>query len=248
MFKLPGLVVRAVSKPTIALAFAAALLFARSSIADTIAFNQTGQVGNQTGGPYDLGSYFTVNAPIVVTDLGAFDPTGTGLSAATFVSIYQVGDTTPLVSKSLTAANTHSVAGSQYEFLNGGIDLNLAPGNYIVVGSNFGAAPAEVDNNSCCDNGVYPITNSDGGALSFPTFGTDFAGAFGAFNGSSPTYPTGNDYHTYLAGTFTFVTPEPSSLAALCGLGVVGLVVLARRHRPAAFAGPVGLVPHATVR
>jgi hypothetical protein len=243
MFKLEMLVARAVSMLPLALAFGTALLFAHASAADTIAFNQTGQVGNQTGGPYDLGSYFTVNAPIVVTDLGAFDPTGTGLTANVFVSIYQIGNSTPLVSKSLTAANTHSVAGSEYEFLNGGVDVNLAPGNYIVVGSNFGAATV-VDNNSCCADGVFPITNSDGGALSFPTFGTDNAGAFGSFNGSSPTLPTSADTHTYLAGTFTFVTPEPSTLAALCGLGVVGLVALARRR--AAYAGPQCSVPHAT--
>lgn len=244
MFKLQMLVARAVSMLPLALVFGTVLLCAQVSIADSIAFNQTGQVGNQTGGPYDLGSYFTVNAPIVVTNLGAFDPTGTGLSANVFVSIYQIGNSTPIVSESLTAANTHSVAGSEYEFHNGGIDVNLAPGNYIVVGSNFGAAPAEVDNNSCCAGGVFPITNSDGGALSFPTFGTDNAGAFGSFNGSSPTLPTIADTHTYLAGTFTFVTPEPSTLAALCGLGVVGLVALVRRR--AAYVGPQRSVPHAT--
>jgi hypothetical protein len=106
----------------------------------------------------------------------------------------------------------------------------------MVVGSNFGAS-ADVDNNSCCGGGVYPITNTGNGALSFPVFGTDHAGQFGSYNGVLPSYPTNSDFNTYLAATFTFVnSPEPSSLVAFCGLGLAGLIVVAKRRRRIASA------------
>ena len=204
---------------------ALALLLSANGIAGatTIAYDNVnlGQGNQDYGG--SLGLDFTVNSPIFVTGLGAYD-TGNpaqliGQDASSGVTVYiaklsnstQIG---PSVTFTPTNAGTQINADaflSVPEFV-------LPAGNYSVVAWN--------DNNYNTNgppNGTS-TENTGGGLISF--IGGGRYGSAGAFPGTGDGGPT----NRYDAGTFQFRgVPEPTSIA-MAAIALGALLCLGRKR------------------
>jgi hypothetical protein len=123
---------------------------------------------------------------------------------------------TPVVSATLTTANSTLSAGSAYRYL--GISPTvLSPGNYMVVGSDYGGSGTELDANSFWGD-PNPILGTGGGLLTFAS-----SSAFSAYTGS-PAYPTTPSTGYYIgAGSFIFspigpiITTQPTNQTAFVG-------------------------------
>ena len=176
------------------------------------ALNQTSSVSN-----FSLGFEFTVNSDITVTQLGAFDDNGDGLTQRHQIGLYRVSDQALL--SSATVTNSSTLDGIfRYEAID---PVNLvAKQNYIVTGV-------------YTDGGDKFLFNSDSfSSASAITFvGSRFASS------STLVYPNTNGVgeNGYFSANFKFnagnsaaASPEPASLAFV--LPFVG-VVIARRKR-----------------
>ena len=114
-------------KSTLVGALVALLSVAATASADTIVFTNQPGPGSQQG--YLLGMDFTVNSPVSVTQLGAFDSGGDGFSGTIQVGIFDVnGDPlTALVSTTLTGTAQPLVGASRFRTIT---PYLLGPGTY----------------------------------------------------------------------------------------------------------------------
>ncbi len=194
-------------------------------VADTIAYDNQPTGGLQNYGN-NLGLDFTVNSPILITQLGAFDngvvanlngvAGGTGIDVGIFSLSSETLVGTSVHFNSTTDAGTQINADA---FLP--VHINLPAGNYTVVALNDG------NYNSGGGVNASSTENSGGGLISFIGGGRYGNGPTLAFPGGTDGGPT----NRYDAGTFQFrAAPEPSSFV-LGALGVVGLLWAARRRR-----------------
>jgi PEP-CTERM motif len=207
---------------------AAASLLAAASCSsfavDSVALTTQNVNGDQTftGG---LGMDFTVNMPIIVKQLGAYDAAPVGITGPVDVAIFRISDGMMMGSSaSFGLASPGTLVGTD-RFLDIP-DYVLAPGLYSIVAVGFSL----IDLNGNLDptgGARTPSIINDGGGLI--TFGG------GSRYGFSPTLvlpgiTDGGPANRYDAGTFVFSpVPEPSSyLMMLAALGVIGTVVRRR--------------------
>jgi hypothetical protein len=175
-----------------------------------IAFNTpTTTVGNQPSGPNILGEVFTVNTPIQVTELGAFENSaqGGGFVAPVQVAIYNF-NSQQLVSGIDTFAG-YSGVGGPYEV------------NYN----------ARYDGNGSSTRVTF---NTGGGAISFGyANGNNYFTTTANTGMQFPTTVSGAGFANprYAGPSFEF-TPVPEVAAfGAAGVGLLGLVYIARYAR-----------------
>jgi hypothetical protein len=179
-----------------------------------------------------LGLVFTVNTPLTVSYLGAFDNGANanlaghdGTSGVT-VQIYSVTNTAGPAGVAYGPAVTFTTSSDTlagFQQIRGDAFLPIAP-TTLVAGTYEIVAYNDVNANSGAGSWSAPTYNTFGGAVSY----SNSIGLNGAYYGSnSSSFPTSGDYNTYAAGTFA--TPEPSSLV-LWGVGGLGVFFVARRR------------------
>jgi hypothetical protein len=204
-------------------------------------------------GSFNLAMEFTVVNAIVVTQLGAFDPT-IGNTGSGFVSAVQVGiyseDNGSMAIPAITfgAGNTGTVVGSsRFQAIT---PVTLNPGTYQIVASGYGQAGSAVPNwnyyfyaaseDPSAPAGDLPanplIFDGNGGDLSLAG-DTSFYSESATFDDPSTATDYTQDFFAdqYAAGTFAFTpVPEPNAYQfALLGACVLGLAKIARKVRKA---------------
>jgi len=191
--------------------------------------------GNQTSGPYNLGTQFTANQNLSVTSLGAFDSGLDGFGAASItVAIYNslgaVLGSAVFTGTAGTLGNAADSFNSSYRFQSVSA-INLVAGQtYMIVASGLGSV-ANPDYNSgyLTNPSLTPIQNNTGGGAL--TFGNNYYSSFGG----SPSFPNTIDagpVGRYGGGSFEFstLTPVPETqVFVTAGMAMLGLVFIGRK-------------------
>jgi hypothetical protein len=179
----------------LALAFAPCTLSAQTGVS-AVTFN---------GGNFDIASNgtagyaFSLNTPVLVTDLGMYDFLGDGFS----VSSHAVGiwDSSGVLLASVTVSST-SVLADSFRYAALGAPLLLVPGQTYIVGAAIGSEIYQFNTTNTVFNPAINYlgnrSNNNGSALAFPNLyiASDDVGIFG--------------------GSFRLLpVPEPSAFALL---------------------------------
>ncbi len=170
------------------------------------------------------GYEFTVGTdPITVTKLGFFDYGADGLSESHDVGIWEVGNSTALVTVTVTTTSSlegPTIAGAgQFRFVELSSTVELSANTNYRIGAYF----SSVHNDAWVQsNGTASQTVASEIAYSAPRY----------IYGSGLSYPDQVGPRTvgYLGPNFQFV-PEPGTFSLLLSMGAVALVVLVRRRR-----------------
>ena len=213
---------------------AVAALLAAGQASGITAFDNTGVVPDQfTSGPYALGMDFTVNTPILVTSVGAYDAYGNGSFLNPIsVAIYNVANQQQVAGSSVTlSGNTWDYNEGSSSFINVA-PLTLEPGTYSIVAAGYGASGEEPYYWTNPSDQTTPGFNNGGGLISLVSGGGRWASSATLLFPTTPSGgPPGNPSPNYAAGTFEFTAiPEPSTLA-LVGLGGLSLLLFSFRKR-----------------
>jgi hypothetical protein len=212
-----------------------ALTGAVSARADNIAaYTDAAHQGNQAWGG-NLALDFNVTSPIIVTELGVFNASGTGkITGPIQVVIYNTGTHTA-VTDTVTFQGNYTPAGLGYDVFQAITPVVLGVGSYEVDAVGF----SNSDLNGNIGYGARgPILNSFGGSLAFTGAGYDgsiFLDDPSSCSGCA-SLPAGSVQ--FDAGTFGgTAVPEPSTLL-LFGTGVFGLGMMMAFRRKFALAIP----------
>jgi hypothetical protein len=204
--------------------------------------------GNQIGGPYSLGTVFTVNQAINVTGLRVFDNGMNGIGGinGVEVAIYVLNSFTILdPANPATWDSGFSQASHVFQSTDETADAatgtryatasaTLSPGTYLIVANRMGdtAAGASEQNynyGTAAPGNQYSITTDTGGGL--VTYGrsvfsdTEVSGFF--FSGLWQLDPS-TASPNYAAGNFDFTAVPEAEHFALAGVGLLGLVYFGR--------------------
>lgn len=193
--------------------------------------------GNQAYGA-TIGLIFTVNSPINVTSLGAFDaalPTGAAHTLAGTLTTTIYNQTTQAavsgLSASFSAADPGTLLGGYlYKSVGGLNGVTLAPGTYVIAWTATNVQ--DLEGNSTVP-GYTPPTYSNGGGL-ITINQTQFRyNEQTAGNVGVDRFPTNVTGGQLTAGTFKFsaVTPEPGAVSLFAGMAVMGGSLVLRRRR-----------------
>ena len=235
-----------------------ALLVAAQSQAE-IAYNFTTSaslVGNQTGGPFALGTLFNVSTPIKIDQLAAFDNGANGFSVSGVnVAVYKVTLTGTAITGGTLVTPSVNFSGTAQSLLPGTdtrvasiAPVTLAAGTYMVVANHYSgtggvyeddynpyyAAPGHTANgpNGASANAAFGVTFTALGGY----YQSDIASFASTFNGTGgwgydPAYTGSPKDPRYAAGNFDF-TPVPEAVQfAMAGVGLLGLVYIGRHVR-----------------
>jgi len=184
--------------------------------------------------PGNLGLDFTVNAPIVVTALGAFNGAGDGVVNGGPIQV-QIFDQTTGNPVTPLATFTHGAGpnAGAYDLVPGGYDITqsiadtvLGPGNYTVVAIGFSS---QDENGNVNISGPGPTENDGSGLITFTGARYD-----GNTSIDEPVSCVGCVVtNQFDAGTFEFeATPEPGTVG-LVALGSLAMLVRLRSRRRA---------------
>jgi len=234
-------------------AIAVAMLFvgAQADAATQAALNfPTGMNGNQQTGSGDrsFGYAFTVNSPITINDLGAFDNPGNGLGTfggTVSVAIYSVtlNATTHLPTAGTLLGNVVNFytgeAGMTHignaAFLPASGISTLHSGTYMVVANHYGnPGGTGFEQNYASNNpnpGTAPSVNSSS-AITVAHYNY-LLGSWPTWGNSLPTgWTLGNAAFIEWAGpNFEFAPVPEAAQFALAGVGLLGLVYIGRSVR-----------------
>jgi hypothetical protein len=195
--------------------------------ASVVPYSDPAGQGNQAW-PGNLALDFNVNSPVLVTELGVFNTSGTGMiNGSIQVVIYNTlndSEVTPVV----TFHGTYTPGALGFDVFQPIAPVTLPVGSYQVDAVGFSATDLDGNRNY---GTTGPVLNDDGGRLTF-------TGA--AWDGNTildhpPSCPgcafpqTQFDAGTFVIGSPT-VVPEPA-FAWVLAPGLCALVILARRRR-----------------
>jgi hypothetical protein len=203
-----------------ALAVASTLAFALPAAAQTKVYDTPTTTAPNQNWQGTMGLDFTVNAPVKITQLGAFDAFQDGIQGDVWVGIYDLSTSNLLTSMDLKGAVASS--GSAYAFKDMLTPLVLGPGNYQLAAWGFGTS----DPNYNSYGGPSAINfNSLGGRLS--TIDVAYANDTGI--GTIHEMPTTR----YGAGSMVAgAVPEPATWALMLGgFGFAGLSLRRRQSK-----------------
>ena len=213
-----------------ATALVAVTLAPAAQAASVIAYSFSGaQVGNQ---PYTqaMGSDFTVNTPITVTSLLAFDHNADGFTAGTSITVGIFTQTGVQVGASQVFTGSAGVIkGGSFRSLP--VSINLPAGDYSIVGQGFNVNDPNY-NISFAPSLPLPILDTGAGQLTFGTFRYEqtFTG-FGFPTTVGPNDTADTSLKRFGVASFEFAAaPEPAGVGTLLvGLGMFGFASRRRR-------------------
>jgi hypothetical protein len=204
-------------KASVALSIFIVLLMFTSILTNAQCTSFSGATGTDNVGsqPFTgrLGMRFTVNSPIIVSQLGAFDSGQDGFNSTISVAIVDASGSV-VVPASGTPLSLIGVIGTYvgpFQMVGGFPSVTLAPGNYTVVA--YGYGPTEMNGNSNLGDALA-ITNDGGGLITHVDSPWDGTAAMGVPTG---THVIGG-FH---AGNFSFTGVAPTLTATLNGVTVV---------------------------
>ncbi|MCW3100523.1 MAG: hypothetical protein JWL77_6141 [Chthonomonadaceae bacterium] len=190
-----------------------------------------------------LGLQFTVNSPINVTSLGAFDAvnplTGTAhtLNGTIITTIYDSLTQLPVAGLTASFSSTSPgtlVGGYLYKPVGGAAGIPLLPGNYVV-------AFTTVENTDPYGNSNFPsftppTYNEGGNVITINKTNYLYNEQSSSFYRGQDKYPINSFTGQLDSATFTFTanaanTPEPGAVSLFGGLVVMGGGTLLRRRR-----------------
>lgn len=212
-----------------AAALVAVTLAPAAQAATVIAYSFSGAQASNQNFNGQLGMDFTVDTPITVTSLLAFDAGANGFAPGTSITVGIFTQGGALVGSSQTFTGTAGVVmGGSYRSLP--VSFNLPVGNYSVVAQGFNGADGNYNTISLLAP-PPPILNG-GGFLTFGSYRYSGTASFGfptAFTGAGDGAP--GALNRFGAGSFEFTAvPEPAGVGTLLvGLGMFGFA--ARRRR-----------------
>lgn len=203
---------------------AAALALPAAANAVTVYDTPASTPGNQNWSG-TLGLDFTVNAPVKVTSLGAFDSGKDGITTDIFVAIFDAGGA--LVSPVVSFFGAANPGGTAYVFQSI-TPLTLAAGSYQLGA--WGYNNTDMNYNA----GFVGLP----GAITFDSFGGKLTATGTRYSGTGGALATTVDVGVtrYGAGSMTVANvPEPASWAMLLsGFALVGLAARRRQRIVAA--------------
>jgi hypothetical protein len=190
-----------------------------------------------------LGLQFTVNSPINVTSLGAFDAvnplTGAAhpLNGTIITTIYDSLTQAPVADLTATFSATSPgtlVGGYLYKPVGGAAGIPLLPGNYVVAFTTV--ENTDPYGNSNFANFTPPTYNEGGNVITINKTNYLFNEQSNAFYRGQDKYPIDSFTGQLDSATFTFTsnstanTPEPGAVSLFGGLIVMGGGTLLRRR------------------
>jgi hypothetical protein len=222
---------------------ALAMLVAPAARADIWAYTDPGP-GSQTGYPgILLAQSFTVNTAVSVTNIGAFVANGQSLSGDVTVAIVDAQGNVVSGTETLFSAGSYLSAAFHGLDTYKPVSATLVAGSYWLeaLGYENPGTPPNYNGNTCPNCGFTgdppPLTNTDGGALSFSGLSayTLNASGFGV-----PAVPDkyANGEPQYQIGTFSVPEPGTTLLLLLFGSIMVGGGLFISRSKS------VGKFPH----
>jgi len=212
-----------------ATALVAVTLAPAAQAASVIAYSFSGPKAGNQDYTQAMGSDFTVNTPIIVNSLLAFDHNADGFTAGTSITVGIFTQTGVQVGASQVFTGSAGVIkGGSFRSLP--VSIYLPAGNYSIVGQGFNSN--DQNYNIFANITDLPILDTGAGQLTFGTFRWEqtFAG-FGFPTSVGPNDTADTSIKRFGVASFEFAAaPEPAGVGTLLvGLGMFGFASRRRR-------------------
>jgi autotransporter-associated beta strand protein len=172
--------------------------FFRAYSADPAVYNTTVSAGPAVS----LRTDFRVNAPIILTHLGAYDSSGDGFENFKKVSVYPRAGGAPLASLAFSAAEVYPLEGG-YRFRRLPGPLSLPAGEYAIVTFGYFGNDCYIEANTGAVGARAGSTDDGAGALTFLT--NAYSTVAGALAFPAAVLPSASDY-AVSAASFRFAS------------------------------------------